>query len=67
MPALFSLHRAGFLPAHFKVVGYARSRKDDSRFRAGMRRAVEEFGQGDGDGPADELIRRDGRDRDDAW
>ena len=40
MPALFNLERDGLLHDHFRIVGYARSEKDDETFRREMKEAV---------------------------
>src|SRR5258708_1300036 len=43
VPALYTLARAGHLPAGFSVVGFARSAGEDAGFRAELRAGVEEF------------------------
>ncbi len=42
MPALFKLERDGLLHDGFKIVGFARSQKDDESFRREMRETVRE-------------------------
>lgn len=50
-PALFQLYRAGLLPSHASVVGYARSDLDLNDFRARLR---DYFGLGDTPEPEDD-------------
>ena len=42
-PALYALHRDGYLPPTFAVLAYARRDKDDAAFRDDMKTAIEEF------------------------
>ena len=42
-PALYALHRDGYLPDGFAVLAYARRDKDDAAFREDMRAAIKEF------------------------
>jgi glucose-6-phosphate 1-dehydrogenase len=43
IPALFRLYRQKLLPAHFNIVGFARTRLDAAEFRRQMRLGVDEF------------------------
>ncbi|HXW94095.1 MAG TPA: glucose-6-phosphate dehydrogenase [Nitrososphaerales archaeon] len=43
MPALYSLHRAGFLPEPFRMVGVARTEFSDDAFRRRMHEGVSKF------------------------
>jgi len=43
LPAVYNLVLDGLLPAHFAVLGFARTHYDDSRFRAEARAGVEAF------------------------
>ena len=47
LPAIFQLHRAGFLSDRSLVVGIARREKSDDQFRAEMEAAVREHGRED--------------------
>ncbi len=47
LPALYNLAREGLLPAHFAVVGVARTDMDDAAFRDRMREDVQKFSRGD--------------------
>ena len=42
-PALYALHREGYLPPSFAILAYARRDKDDATFREDMRAAIKEF------------------------
>jgi glucose-6-phosphate 1-dehydrogenase len=46
VPALFSLHRKGRLPAGFRLLGAARSAGDDASFREQARQGLTEFAPG---------------------
>jgi glucose-6-phosphate 1-dehydrogenase len=45
MPALYAMHRAGFLPKSFAILGMARAIMDDVTFRSAMRTACETFSE----------------------
>ncbi len=42
-PALYALHREGYLPPTFAVLAYARRDKNDESFRADIKAAITEF------------------------
>ncbi|MEV0569534.1 glucose-6-phosphate dehydrogenase [Dactylosporangium sp. NPDC050588] len=52
LPGLFSLARAGLLPARYRIVGSARSAVTDDEFRRRARDAVAEFGTAEPTGEA---------------
>src|SRR5437867_807546 len=45
MPALFSLYRKMRLPAHFHVVGAARTEQNDEGFRQEMREGIDKYAE----------------------
>jgi len=45
VPSLFDLHRFGFLPHKFSVLGVGRSKLSDTKFRDRMMESVEEFSE----------------------
>ncbi|MDA0691431.1 MAG: glucose-6-phosphate dehydrogenase [Nitrospinae bacterium] len=45
IPSLFDLHKLGFLPENFSVLGVGRSKLSDSKFRDLMVESVEEFSE----------------------
>jgi len=44
IPTLYAMHRVGYLPTSFAILGMARSEMDDAAFRATMRTACGTFG-----------------------
>ncbi|HVE81808.1 MAG TPA: glucose-6-phosphate dehydrogenase [Myxococcales bacterium] len=43
LPALYNLHREGWLPEHFSIVAYSRSASDTEEFRRKARESVAQF------------------------
>lgn len=60
LPALYRLHRHGFLPDNFCIIGLGRREKGDDGFRSDVRKALEKFAKDlpCADKPCDEFVGR---------